>query len=258
MTFELMARTRDIVLAAGRIVRTHWEKTSTVTHKGRIDLVTETDLAVEHFLKESLGELLPGSTFLAEESDPNTQLGDETWIIDPLDGTTNFAHRIPMVAVSVALWTGGQVTMGLVHLPLMDEMYTARLGKGAFFNDRPITVSQTSTLSDSVIATGFPYSVREDIEPIIKSLRRVLCAAQGVRRAGAAAVDLAWLACGRFDGFYEMGLKPWDTAAGILLIQEAGGQISTFDPHSPYTLGSRTILASNGKIHQDLSDLLAS
>ncbi len=241
---------------AGAIVRAAWDKPSDVRRKGRIDLVTETDLAVEEALKESLSRVLPGSEFLAEESAEGLEPGDPAWIIDPLDGTTNFAHRLPFVAVSVALWSGGRSVLGYVHAPLMGEMFRASLGGGAFLNGRPIGVSGTDRLEDSLVATGFPYTVREDMRALMADLENVLAHTQGVRRPGAASIDLAYTAAGRFDAFYEIGLKPWDTAAGWLLVEEAGGRVSQFDPDQPYHLRSRSILASNGVLHRDVAALL--
>ncbi|NCC25743.1 MAG: inositol monophosphatase [Deltaproteobacteria bacterium] len=256
MNHDLMTQAENIVRQSGHIVLDHWDKPRNITRKGRIDLVTDTDLAVEAFLKEALADILPGSAFLAEETSAETKLDRPTWIIDPVDGTTNFAHGVPFVATSVALWQDGQIVLGLVNMPIMGELFIARAGQGAFLNGRAMAVSSETDLASSLVATGFPYSVREDIEPIMADLKRVLCATQGVRRPGAAAGDLAWVACGRYDAFYEIGLKAWDTAAGILLVTEAGGQISTFDPDTPYRLGDRTILASNSRIHRGLAGLL--
>jgi myo-inositol-1(or 4)-monophosphatase len=244
------------VAAAGDIVRSHWDQPSTVTRKGRIDLVTQTDLAVEEALKESLSGLLPGSTFLAEESAETLDPGELTWIIDPLDGTTNFAHRLPFVATSVALWSGGQSVLGFVNAPVMGEMFHAVIGGGAYCNGRPIVVSRVEGLEDSLVATGFPYTVREDIRQLMADLENMLINSQGVRRPGAASIDLAYTAAGRFDAFYEIGLKPWDTAAGWLLVTEAGGRVSQYDPNQPYNLNSRGILASNGLVHEAVAGLL--
>jgi myo-inositol-1(or 4)-monophosphatase len=244
------------VAAAGEIIRSHWDGPSDVKRKGRIDLVTQTDLAVEAALKKSLAEVLPGSTFLAEESAESLDPGELTWIIDPLDGTTNFAHRLPFVATSVALWHQGRSVLGFVNAPVMGEMFHAVRGGGAFLNGKPLSVSGVDRLEDSLVATGFPYTVREDIRGLMDDLERMLLHTQGVRRPGAASIDLAYTAAGRFDAFYEIGLKPWDTAAGWLLVEEAGGRVSQFDSGNAYHLRSRSILASNSLLHQDISDLL--
>ena len=254
---QLAEAAQKAVAAAGDIIRAHWDKPSLVTHKGRIDLVTGTDLAVESALKESLSRLLPASTFLAEESAATLEPGELTWIIDPVDGTTNFAHRVPFVASSVALWAGGESVLGFVNVPVQGEMFHAVRGLGAFCNGRPIRVSAIDRLEDALVGTGFPYSVREDIRPIMARLEAVLVAAQGVRRHGAAAIDLAYVARGRTEAFYEQGLKPWDTAAGWLLVEEAGGRVTRFDPGALYHLRAEGILASNGLVHESLGALLS-
>lgn len=253
---ELAAQARQAVAASGEIIRAHWDQPSDVTRKGRIDLVTQTDLAVEAALKESLSRILPEATFLAEESAESLDPGELTWIIDPVDGTTNFAHRLPFVATSVALWHGGQSVLGFVNVPVMGEMFSAVRGGGAYLNGAPIGVSRVDALEDSLVATGFPYTVREDIRGLMADLENMLLHTQGVRRPGAASIDLAYTAAGRFDAFYEIGLKPWDTAAGWLLVEEAGGRVSRFDPREPYHLRSRSILASNGLLHEPVAGLL--
>ncbi|MBG0789987.1 MAG: inositol monophosphatase [Desulfovibrionaceae bacterium] len=241
---------------AGDIVRDGASKTRNVRHKGRIDLVTETDMAVELMLKEELARLLPGSDFLAEETANDTRPGELTWIIDPLDGTTNFAHNLPFVANSIALWHEDRVVLGAINLPLMGELFTAVEGQGAYLNDAPISVSGEDVMERCLLATGFPYDINAYLEPVIKNLRRLLPLAQGIRRPGAAALDLAFVACGRYDGFYENALNPWDTAAGLLLVREAGGRVSEFDAAVPYRFGATSILATNGRIHEELSALL--
>lgn len=247
--------------AAGEIIAAHDKKPRRVKHKGRIDLVTETDLAVEDFLKTRLAPLLPGASFMAEESysgSPLSGLGDEAvWVIDPLDGTTNFAHQIPFVATSIGLWSRGRVELGVINAPLLGECFWAVRGGGAFCNGAAIRVSGQARLEDALVATGFPYTIAEDAAKITAMLRRVLVAAQGVRRCGAAAVDMAFLAAGRYDAFYENGLKAWDTAAGMLLVEEAGGTVSRYDG-STYTPGDDGIVASAGPaLHRAMLGLLA-
>jgi Archaeal fructose-1,6-bisphosphatase and related enzymes of inositol monophosphatase family len=223
------------VRQAGGVVRAQWNDSKEITFKGRIDLVTQTDLAVERLLVGGLPGLLPGSTVLAEESHASLDPGDLTWIVDPVDGTTNYAHGLPMVAVSVALWKAGRVEMGAVYLPMLEEFFWAVRGQGAFLNGTPISVSRERTMQSALIATGFPYSFYSEVDLICERLRRVLLASQGIRRMGSAAIDLAYTACGRFEGYYETGLKPWDTAAGWLLVEEAGGRVSALD--GSYGLG---------------------
>ncbi|GAU08462.1 inositol monophosphatase family protein [Desulfoplanes formicivorans] len=252
MYAKVMEHVINAAHEAGARIKKDWSRPKDVSHKGRIDLVTTTDVQVENLLVSRLGAIIPGSTFWSEETHASSGLHTSTWIIDPIDGTTNFVHQIPFVATSIALWEQGEPVLGVVNLPVMGELFHAIKGQGAFCNGKPIRVSQTEELSASVIATGFPYDIDQEIDPVLQSLRHVLVNAQGVRRAGAAAVDLAYTACGRVDGFYEIGLKPWDTAAGMLLVTEAGGRVSRFDARKPYHLGDRDILASNGHIHQAL------
>lgn len=245
----------DAVRRAAAIVVEHDARPRTVTRKGRIDLLTETDPAVEAALKVDLAALLPGSTFLAEETAAQAELGELTWIIDPLDGTTNFAHGLPICAVSVALWERGRVVLGGVAVPVLGELFHAVRGGGAFLNGAPISVTDVADIETSLVATGFPYAIREEMRPIMANLERVLAASQGVRRMGAAAVDLAYVACGRFDAFYESCLNPWDVAAGWLLVEEAGGAVTDY-AGKPYVLGSKYILATNGRVHGKVSGLL--
>jgi myo-inositol-1(or 4)-monophosphatase len=253
---NLLRQAEAVVRDAGAIIAADWRKPKEVYHKGRIDLLTRTDMAVEAFLKEHLQRVLPEANTLAEETANTTVPGELTWIIDPVDGTTNFAHGFPFVATSVALWCNGRIVLGIVNAPLLGECFTAVEEEGACLNGQPFSVSRQDDLELSLIATGFPYGIKEKIESVMTNLERMLLQTQGVRRAGSAALDLAFTACGRFDGFYESDLKPWDTAAGWLLVKEAGGQVSTYDSKVAYTLGAPTILASNGRIHEAMSDLL--
>lgn len=251
----LLEKATAAVLEAGEIIRDAYNKPKKIKHKGRIDLVTETDLAVEKFLKVKLAEILPGSSFLAEETSGDAKLVDRTWIIDPIDGTTNFAHGLPMVATSVALWEKGQIVLGIVNLPVLNEVFTAVRGGGAFMNGEPIHVSDCDSLEGSLIATGFPYAIEEHVDFITDVLSRVLVATQGVRRPGAAAFDLVYTACGRYEGYYENSLKPWDMAAGWLLVEEAGGRVTEYGQNE-FNLYSPAILATNSRIHEKLRDLI--
>ena len=246
----------DIVRRSGEIIRAHWSGPRHVRHKGSIDLVTETDLAVEAFLKEKLAALVPGASFMAEESsaaegDP----GALCWIIDPVDGTTNFVHRIPQVGTSVALWREGQAALGVVNVPMLDECFWAARGQGAFCNNQPIAVSGADTLTTALVGTGFPYDVADRLPEVLERLAAVLPVSQGLRRMGAASVDLAYVACGRLDVFYEAGLKPWDMAAGWLLVEEAGGKVSNL--RNERLRFGEALLASNGRLHEAMTALLA-
>lgn len=254
---ELASRAADVVRRSGDIIRDHWDREKDIRKKGRIDLVTQTDTAVERFLVEELGRLVPGCSFLAEESAPDAVPGPMTWIIDPVDGTTNYAHGFPFVCTSVALWDGEKVALGFVNAPMLGEFFMARAGAGATVNGRPMRVSNTDRPADALVATGFPYAIETHMADILAELRKVLAATQGVRRPGSAALDLAYTAAGRFDAFYEKALNPWDTAAGWLLVAEAGGCVTQYLPDAPYHLGAPTILASNGRLHGAMLQLLA-
>lgn len=255
-TKELLDRTRAAVELAGARIRADFGSPREVRHKGRIDLVTATDLAVEDLLKESLGRILPEAAFLAEETAAKTILSGLTWIIDPLDGTTNFAHGFPFVCTSVALYDGQTPLVGCVNAPMLGQCFMAGQGLGAFLNDAPIHVSTTDSPEAALVATGFPYAIVENLDEIMADVRVMLAATQGIRRPGSAALDLAYVAAGRFDAFYELALNPWDVAAGVLLVAEAGGRVGSYRPAGPYALGDFRILASNGVLHENLLALL--
>lgn len=254
---QLLDSLIPVVARSGEIIREADGRERRIRHKGRNDLVTETDLGVELFLKEQLAALVPEADFLAEETAKQTEPGELTWIIDPLDGTTNFAHGLPFVATSVALWHRDHVVAGVINLPLLGELYSAGKGMGAFRNGVPIHVSRVDDVQDALVATGFPYAIEEHLDTVLRHLQTLLPASQGVRRPGAAALDLAYVACGRYDAFWESALNPWDVAAGILLVNEAGGCISEFDSATPHRLRSPNILASNGLLHEAMAGLLA-
>ncbi len=252
---QLLEELVAIVRRSGEIVRQQWQEERHVRHKGRVDLVTQTDLAVESFLKEQLAALVPGVGFLAEESsDAAARPSGDCWIIDPVDGTTNFVHRIPQVGTSVALWRDGQVALGVVNVPMMHECFWAARGQGAFCNGNPVAVSRESELQQCLCATGFPYDMDKKLPDVIERLRLMLPATQGMRRIGAASVDLAYVACGRLDVFYELWLRPWDMAAGWLLVEEAGGRL-TLPSGDAYRFGGE-VVASNGLVHAAACELL--
>lgn len=253
---KTLSRTLEVVHGAGRLLLEHHQKPRTIRHKGRIDIVTEADTALEAFLKDGLAPIVPQAGFMAEESAVSLDPGDCCWIIDPVDGTTNFAHSIPLTAISVGLWQQGEIVLGVVHAPLLGECYSAAKGQGAFCNGVSLRVSGTDSLEQALAATGFPYAIERELPAVMGRLSRVLPAVQGVRRCGAASLDLAWLAAGRFDVFYEDTLKPWDVAAGWLLVEEAGGAFTCFDG-SPFILGKGEVLASNGRLHGPMKALLS-
>lgn len=252
----ILAGLTEITGRAGELIIEAAKHERRISYKGTADLVTETDVAVEEFLKKELARLLPEAGFLAEESASAAPLKGKTWIIDPVDGTTNFAHGLPFVATSVALWEGGKSLLGVVNIPLMNEMFSAYTGGGAWLNGNSIAVSETASLEHALLSTGFPYSLDTHLETVVTHMRALLPRCHGIRRAGAAAMDLAYVACGRHDGFYHNDLSPWDTAAGMLLVQEAGGCVTEYNGTTPYALNSPEILATNCRIHQELAGLL--
>jgi myo-inositol-1(or 4)-monophosphatase len=243
-------------LSAGRLQRSRFATDFTVAHKGAKDLVTELDTASEALIVGMLLDRFPDHGILAEEGSYPDGDGLHRWIIDPIDGTTNFAHGFPWFCSSIALEREGQLQAGVIYNPINDELFYATAGGGAFLNGRRIMVSQRSPLTASLLGTGFPYDCATHPENNFDAFIRFQKAARGIRRAGAAALDLAYLAAGRLDGFWEVKLKPWDVAAGSLLVQEAGGTVSAFDG-SHYQMCNHRILASNGLIHQEMIELLA-
>ncbi|MBR9980069.1 MAG: inositol monophosphatase [Desulfatitalea sp.] len=242
---------------AGRILNDFFSGSFQVHKKGAIDLVTDADLASEKAIVATINESFPDHSFLAEESGASGTNDRDLWIIDPLDGTTNFAHRLPIFAVSIAYAHDGQVEVGIVFHPTSGELFTAIRGQGARLNDQPIRVSSTERMRDSLLVTGFPYTIISSGDTAIPLVRfsRCLSAAQGVRRLGSAALDLCFVACGRFDGYWEEHLKPWDTAAGMLIAAEAGARVTDFDER-PYHIHHPQLLAANPHIHSDMVALL--
>ena len=263
---------RQAALAAGAVMRLNYEKPHEITMKGAIDPVTETDYQCQEIIIGMIRQAFPDHGFLAEETaggepPPDAQetgpgLAWEAdapptcrWIIDPLDGTVNFAHGFPVFCVSIAFETDGVIEYGVVYDPMRDELFEGRRGQGAWRNGQPIRVSDTARLDRALIATGFPYDIRERVTASMTRLGRVVASAQGVRRAGAAALDMCYVACGRFDGYFEENLKPWDTAAGVVIVTEAGGKISTFDGDD-YDIFAPNIAVSNGGLHHNIIALI--
>jgi myo-inositol-1(or 4)-monophosphatase len=233
---------------AGREILELLGKKTRVIMKGEIDPVTEADLRSEKAILDFIGRRFPGDSILTEEAGERKRDPERQWIIDPLDGTVNFAHGFPMFAVSIALQAHGEIVAGVVLNPVLNECFEARKGCGAFLNGQAIAVSRTASLRESLLATGFPYNVHQEHQRILEHLRKMLTQAQGIRRPGSAAIDLCYVAAGRLDGFWEEGLKPWDTAAGMVILQEAGGRISTYDGR-PFTPYEKDLVASNPMIH---------
>ncbi len=244
---------------AGQIVR-YYAGRVTVREKDYNELVTQADEEVQHFLTEAIRRNFPGHAILAEEDLGETQQGNERtpfrWIIDPIDGTTNFTHGVPPYGISLALQHEGRTVVGVVYDVPHDELFTAVRGGGVYVNGVRACVSSTATLREALITTGFPYREMGHLEEYLEALGRVMRATQGVRRPGAASIDLAWVACGRFDGFFETGLSPWDVAAGMLLVEEGGGRVTDFHGR-PNPTFARQLLATNGRLHEALCELVA-
>jgi myo-inositol-1(or 4)-monophosphatase len=244
---------------AGAILADRLGRALQVSNKGDIDLVTESDLASEKLIIERIKSYYPRHAILAEESgDSHLVPGSSEWkwIIDPLDGTTNYAHGYLCFCVSIALERAGSIELGVIYDPMRDELFAAERGQGATLNDRRIRVSDIDELNSAMLCTGFPYNVRERPD-FARDFANFTMTAQAVRRDGSAAIDLAYVACGRFDGFWEDGLKAWDVAAGVLLIEEAGGRVSDFQGR-PLDIYTPKVLASNGLVHDHMMKVLQS
>ena len=236
---------------SGQVLNKYFGLLKQVKKKGAIDLVTEADLESEKVVKTIIQNQFPDHGIVAEESGIHQTQTPYEWIIDPLDGTTNYAHQIPLFAVSIAFVINKQPVVGVVFNPVAQDLFTSIKGHGALYNRQTIGVSHTKKLSESVLVTGFPYNLHDIITPLIKRFSNCLQSAQAVRRLGAAALDLCFVASGQFDGFWEQNLKPWDTAAGMLIAKEAGAHLTGFS-NEPYHYEMSEIVATNGHIHQEL------
>lgn len=243
----------DAALAGGQILKKYWAQKIDVQQKSfSWDLVTQADKESEEAVLAILKQRFPDHSTLCEETGahhlPNTEY---LWIVDPLDGTTNYTHQYPMVCVSIGLVYRNVPIVAVVYNPIHDELFHAVAGKGAFLNQSPIAVSSVNRLEQSLLATGFAYHRTQTTDNNYSEFCRLTNLTQGVRRGGAAALDLAYVAAGRLDGFWEQGLQPWDMAAGALLVTEAGGSVSAYD-NAPFDLYEGIVIATNGKIHSDL------
>jgi myo-inositol-1(or 4)-monophosphatase len=246
---------------AGVILQDYAARGFQIEHKGRINLVTEADLASERHIKRLIASHYPTHRILAEESGvmAHGESSDDycqfLWIIDPLDGTTNFSHGFPCYAVSIGVEHRGEMIAGVIYDPSRDELFAAERRGGASLNGQKIRVSDVEHLEKALIVSGFPYDVRERVDEYLPAWREFLKRAQGVRRFGAAAIDMAYVAVGRLDGFWEFGLNPWDTAAGWIIIEEAGGRVTKMDG-SPFDNYTPSLLCTNGKIHDEMLAVL--
>ncbi len=244
----------EAALAAGSILRELMGKVA-MEFKGEIDVVTEADRRAEEAIISRLRRAFPGEGIWAEESGRREGEGQARWLIDPLDGTSNYAHGLPIFAVSIAAEVDGELEVGVVYDPCRDELFTAARGGGAWLNGRPLRVSGEGELRRSLLVTGFPYDVRVNEENNLDHFTNFTFSAQAVRRLGSAALDLAYVAAGRFDGYWETRLNPWDMAAGVLLVLEAGGRVTDLLGR-PWRLEGRQVLASNGRIHEAMQAVL--
>ena len=240
---------------SGEYMLGHIGKLKEVSRKrGFNDLVTDVDKASEKIIIDSVRKAFPSHSILAEESGEHDAQSEVKWVIDPLDGTTNYAHTFPSFCVSIGVVMGDSVKVGVVYDPTRDELFSSQSGKGAFLNDTPIKVSKVLSVQESLVATGFGYDVNDKLANV-DHFKTMLIKAQAVRRPGSAALDLCYVAAGRLDGFWELGLSPWDTAAGQFLVKEAGGVITTMEG-GPFDIYMKGIVATNGTIHEEMLDLL--
>jgi len=245
----------EIVKSAGEIIEDGFSTKKSIKHKGIVDLVTEYDVKTEEYLISKISQLYPEFEIIGEESYTDSKYSTEKAIyIDPIDGTTNFVHRIPHVAISIGIWENNTPICGVVYNPILKELFTAFKAEGAYLNGSKIAVSSQSTLQSSLIGTGFPYAKVEKGSAyrwVVDTMSRILPYIQDIRRLGSAALDICYLADGRIDGFYEIDLKPWDVAGAIAILLEAGGRVSDLKNQS-YKIGDDAIVASNGNIHEEL------
>jgi len=240
----------EIAREAGALLMDYFRQHVKVEYKGEADLVTVADRASEELIRDRLRQRWPSFDILGEEGGLQDTGSDYRWYVDPLDGTTNFAHGFPVFCVSMGLEYQGKRIAGVIYDPTRNELFAAEQGSGAYLNQEPIHVSKTANLAECLVATGFPSHKRHK-NPNIFFYHQISLHTHGVRRAGSAALDLCYVACGRLDGFWEFNLNPWDTAAGVLMIEEAGGKVSDFKG-GPFQLDSRETLASNGLVHKAL------
>ncbi|MBF0118944.1 MAG: inositol monophosphatase [Desulfobacterales bacterium] len=238
-----------------KILNSKFGKHIEIIKKGEIDLVTEADRECENAIIRTINHHFPDHSILAEETGLHKTSSIFKWIIDPLDGTTNFAHGIPIFSISIAFSINDDIIFGVVLNPVLGELFTGEKGKGASLNGKTIRVSETKTVSNSLLVTGFPYNFKEIFSPLLIRFSNCIKAAQGIRRLGSASLDLCFVACGRFDCFFEQNLKPWDTAAGLIIAEESGANVTDFS-NMPYNVYKNEVLATNNKIHDEMISLL--
>jgi myo-inositol-1(or 4)-monophosphatase len=256
LSFTFLGTATEAALAAGALQRAKYGQEIRVEHKGTINLVTEVDRACETIILEKLRARFPGHDIVTEETEIARTGSPYVWYVDPLDGTTNYAHGYPCFCTSIALAHEGRVLVGVVYDPMREELFTAERGVGSFLNGRRLKVSATSAIIDSLLLTGFAYDVREHLATRVLPFNKLLGEAQALRRDGSAALDLAYVAAGRAEGFWEEKLYPWDIMAGSLIIEEAGGRVTRFDG-SEIRVSADQTLATNGKVHERMIELLS-
>ncbi|HXG55970.1 MAG TPA: inositol monophosphatase family protein [Vicinamibacterales bacterium] len=253
-----LATAIEAVIRAGDVQMAHFGGEMRVDKKGAIDLVTEIDLRVEREFRAMIAERFPSHVVLGEEfsrDEDRTRVAEFCWILDPIDGTTNFAHGLPIFCCSLGLEINGELAVGAVFDPSRRELFTAQRGGGAWLNGAPLRVSSAATLLDSLLVTGFHYSIHKNPEELLGLFSEFITRARAVRRLGSAALDLCYVAAGRFDGFWEQKLQPWDVAAGALIVQEAGGTVTT-STGQPFQSSAGSVLATNGVIHAEMMDVI--
>jgi myo-inositol-1(or 4)-monophosphatase len=252
---KILTTARDASLAAGTYLKENFDRETEIEYKGDIDLVTEKDKESQKIIYKIIKQHFPLHSILGEEDLDVKKDKELLWLIDPIDGTTNFARSLPAFCVSIAFLVEGKTRVGVVYIPLLDEMFYAVRGSGAFLNKKQIAVSKEKDIGKSLLATGFPYDRRESKINNVNHFNKFIVRVLGIRRMGSAAFDLCYTAAGRFDGFWELKLAPWDTAAGLLMVEEAGGKITDFtgNPFDPFM---KECLASNGLIHSQMMDII--
>lgn len=257
---DMLKTVEAVARDAGSLLHTAYYQPRQIHYKGEVNLVTQTDLDTEKTIVEALRGQYPDIAIQAEEGSAEQGTDNLIWLIDPLDGTTNFAHGYPVFVVSIALYDDSMPLLSVVYDPMQDELFSAAKGSGATLNGDPIQVGGAGDLMHSLVATGFAYDRHEAADNNIIAVSRFLRTTQGIRRGGAAALDLAYVACGRLDGFWEMKLHPWDIAAGRLLVTEAGGIVTTYagQPDDDKVSQAKSIVAANGPVHRAMLDVLAS
>jgi len=245
----------QLAFESGRIQKRYFQKTLSIMHKGEINLVTNVDFECERRILELLGNEYPDDEVISEEKANTYESGKNRWIVDPLDGTTNYAHGYPFFCTSIAYEVDGEIIVGAVYNPIMDELFFARKGEGSFLNGERLGVSAIKEIKQALLVTGFPYDVVTNPNNNLNHWAAFIMRAQALRRDGSAGLNLSYVAAGRFDGFWEMRLSPWDMAAGVLIVREAGGTVTSLSGET-FSLFSGGILASNGLIHKRMLDVI--